>query len=240
MLLLAAPASAETKSLRIVSWNLHHGVGEDKKLSLERIAAVIREAKPDLVALQEIDNQCGRTGKVDQPAELAKLTGLTGIFGKAMDLDGGGYGQVILSRYPIVRSQVHHLPGNSEPRIAFEASVSIDGSEFRFVTVHLGLGAAERLEQAKTLTGLLAPDARKSILCGDFNDVPGSQPLQIFAADWKAIPKKGPVLTCPAGKPEEEIDHVFTRVFTPPASVTVLPEAVASDHRPLLAEIPIE
>ncbi|MES2922015.1 MAG: endonuclease/exonuclease/phosphatase family protein [Verrucomicrobiota bacterium] len=240
LLLLAASVSAATKSLRIVSWNLHHGVGEDGKLDLERIAAVIRNATPDLVALQEIDKQCGRSGKVDQPAELAKLTGLIGVFGKAMDFDGGGYGQVILSRYPILRSEVHPLPGNSEPRIAFEATVSIEGSEIQFISVHLGLDSAERLAQAKTLTELAAQDARRSILCGDFNAIPESPPLAALAGIWKAVPKKAPVLTCPAGKPQEEIDHVFARGFPNPSPLIVIPETVASDHRPLLAEITLE
>lgn len=233
---LAGSAFAETKPLRVFCWNLHHGVGEDGKLDLERIAKVIREAKPDLVALQEVDNQCARSGKVDQAAELAKLTGMTGVFGKAMDLQGGGYGQAILSRFPIQTSKVHVLPGKGEPRIAFEVTVTIEGKETRFITNHLDLDDAQRLAQVETLAKILTEISSPLILCGDFNDSPDSASLKILGRVLTPVPKKEPVLTCPAGKPDSEIDHFLVRGFVPVAPLAVLPEAVASDHRPLVAE----
>jgi endonuclease/exonuclease/phosphatase family metal-dependent hydrolase len=236
LLAIATSLSAETKPLRVLCWNLHHGVGEDGKLDLERISKVIREAKPDLVALQEVDNQCSRSGKIDQAAELAKLTGMTGVFGKAMDFQGGGYGQAILSRYPITSHKVHTLPGKGEPRIALEAIISNNGFNLRFISAHLDLEAAQRLAQAEVVAKLAQDSEHPIILCGDFNDTPGSPPLAAFAKDWKAVPKKEPVLTCPAGKPDTEIDHFFTKGISPTGPLAVLPEAVASDHRPLLAE----
>src|SRR5262245_26822074 len=87
---LAAPASAaDPQTLRVLSYNIHHGEGTDGKLDLARIAGVITAAKPDLVALQEVDRRATRTKGVDQTAELAKLTGLQAEFGKAIDLQGG-------------------------------------------------------------------------------------------------------------------------------------------------------
>ncbi len=236
MIALAGSAFAETQPLRVFSWNLHHGVGEDGKLDLERIAKVIREAKPDLVALQEVDNQCARSGKVDQAAELARLTGMTGVFGKAMDFGGGGYGQAILSRFPIQASKVHPLPGKGEPRIAFEITVSIHGKETRLITTHLDLDGAQRLAQAETLAEILTKTSAPLILCGDFNDEPDSATLKTLGRVLTPVPKKAPALTCPAGKPDSEIDHFLVRGFVPVAPLVVLPEAVASDHRPLLAE----
>ena len=236
-MILASASAAETKPLRVLCWNLHHGVGEDGKLDLERIAKVIRDAKPDLVALQEVDNQCSRSGKVDQTAELARLTEMTGVFGKAMDFGGGGYGQAILSRHPVSSHQVHALPGKGEPRIAFEASVSIDGTAIRLISLHLDLDPAQRLAQAEVVAKLAETSPQPVILCGDFNDIPDSAPLAAFKQPWTAVPKKAPVFTHPAGKSEIEIDHFFTRGFTPAEPILVLPEAVASDHRPLLAEL---
>lgn len=235
LMLIAVATATETGSLRVLCWNLHHGVGEDGKLDLERIAKVIREARPDLVALQEMDEKCGRSGNVDQPAELARLTGMTGLFGKAMDFQGGGYGQAILSRFPITSHVVHKLPGRGEPRIAYEAIIAKEGLKFRFVSVHLDLDPVQRLSQAKIVAKLGESSELPIILCGDFNDTPGSPPLAGFDHDWTAVPKKEPVLTCPAGKPKVEIDHMFVRGFTPVTPLEVLPEGVASDHRPLLA-----
>jgi endonuclease/exonuclease/phosphatase family metal-dependent hydrolase len=231
-------SSAEPQTLRVLCWNLHHGVGGDGKLDLPRIAKVIREENPDLVALQEVDKNCRRSGNVDQAAELAKLTGLKASYGKAMDFDGGEYGQAILSKQAALSTKVHPLPGKGEPRIAFEASVSISGINLSFTTVHLDLDAAQRLSQAETLTKALAATPEKPlILCGDFNDTPDSPVFRVFAGAFKSIAKAEPVLTCPADKPDTEIDHVFVRGLEAAESVRVLPEAIASDHRPLLVEI---
>jgi endonuclease/exonuclease/phosphatase family metal-dependent hydrolase len=233
LLLLASASGGE---LRILSWNLHHGVGEDHKLDLERIAALIREQKPDLVALQEVDNKCRRSKTVDQAAELARLTGLHFAFGKAMDHDGGEYGQAILSRFPIGDTQVHQLPGDGEPRIAFEAEVKVEGKPLRMITVHLDHQQdARRLKQAETLAKALENRHEPMILAGDFNDVADSKSLAAFGAPWHALSKKEPKPTCPAANPGSEIDHILLRGLEPKEAAVVLPERVASDHRPVLA-----
>jgi len=238
LLLAAASATAHAGELRILCWNLHHGVGEDNKLDLERIAKVISEQKPDLVALQEIDRKCSRTKGVDQAAELARLTGLQMTFGKAMDFDGGEYGQVLLSRFPIASTQVHKLPGDGEPRIAVEAEVKIDGKPLRMISVHLDHQQdARRLKQAEALAKVLENRHEPMVLAGDFNDVPDSATLTAFSTQWKAAAKKEPKLTCPANKPSVEIDHILLRGLEKKEEVTVLPEAVASDHRPLFVVV---
>lgn len=227
-------AAEPARELRVMCWNLHHGAGTDGKVDLERIAAVIREQKPDLVALQEVDNKCRRSKSVDQAAELAKLTGLHGAFGKAMDHDGGEYGQAILSRFPIGDTRVHRLPGEGEPRIAFEAEVKVDGKALRMITVHLDHQQdARRLKQAETLAKALENHHEPMILAGDFNDLPASRTLTAFGAPWQALAKEEPGFTCPAEKPSVEIDHILVRGLEAAGPVEVLPEAVASDHRPL-------
>ena len=235
-LLLASASASESTVLRIFCWNIHHGVGVDGKLDLQRIANVIRAAKPDLVALQEVDNQCARSGKTDQTAELARLTGMSGLFGKAMDYDGGGYGQAILSRHAISSHQVHHLPGKGEPRIAFEVATTIEGTEIRVISLHLDLDPVHRLAQAKVVATLNASTRHPLILCGDFNDTPTSATFETFKEPWTPVPKAAPHLTHPADKPDGEIDHFFIRGFKPHAPAQVLPEAVASDHRPMIAD----
>lgn len=239
-LLLASSilVSAETQTLRVLSWNLHHGVGGDGKLDLQRIAKVIKDANPDLVALQEVDKNCKRSGHVDQAAELARLTGLQASYGKAMDFDGGEYGQAILSKNSPTTTRIHHLPGKGEPRIAFETIVSNAGFQLSFISIHLDLNAGQRLDQATTLIQTLASSTGKPlILCGDFNDVPNSAPLKVITGALKNVPKQEPALTCPANKPDSEIDHVFLRGLEAAGPVIVIPETVASDHRPLLVDI---
>jgi len=83
----------ESSRIRVLSYNIHHGEGTDGKLDLARIAKVIEAAKPDLVALQEVDVEAQRSGKVDQAQELSRLTRLHVAFGPSMDFQGANHCQ---------------------------------------------------------------------------------------------------------------------------------------------------
>ena len=86
--------------LRILCYNIHHAEGVDRQLDVERIARVIRSVKPDLVALQEVDQNVKRTQVVDQPARLAKLTEMRVVFGANIELQGW----TLRKRYPLAVS----------------------------------------------------------------------------------------------------------------------------------------
>ena len=108
MALMAGPRSQPGKQptaprLRVLTYNIHHAEGVDGKFDLGRIARLIKKEKPDLVAVQEVDVKTRRSDGVDQAAELARLTGMHYFFGKFMDYNGGEYGQMVLSKHPIVR-----------------------------------------------------------------------------------------------------------------------------------------
>ena len=88
LLALAACASApehEPQVVRVMTYNIHHGEGSDGRFDLQRLAQIIRDADPDLVALQEVDRNTARSGGVDQIAELSRLTGMHSAFGKALE-----------------------------------------------------------------------------------------------------------------------------------------------------------
>src|SRR5687768_1108679 len=97
-------------SMRVMTYNIHHGEGTDGKIDLERIAKLITDNKVDLVALQEVDRNTQRTGRRDMPAELAKLTNMRVTFGANIPLEGGEYGNAILSRHPFDLVMNYHLP----------------------------------------------------------------------------------------------------------------------------------
>jgi len=229
------------KTIRVLTYNIHHGEGTDGKVDLPRLAAVIAGVKPDLVALQEVDHKTKRTGGVDQTAELARLTGLRGKFGKAIDYQGGEYGQAILSRHPIKGVEVHVLPGEPEreTRIAVAAEIPLgdSGRTIRFVTTHLHHQSDEfRQRQAAKLDELFGRGGTPVIVAGDLNATPDSKPLGKLAKNWKSAEVGKPLLTFPVDKPAKQIDYVLVR----PADkfkvteARVLDEAVASDHRALL------
>lgn len=238
---VAADDKPAKRTLRVLTYNIHHGEGTDGKLDLPRIAKVIADAKPDLVAVQEVDHKAKRTGGVDQTAELAKLTGLHGKFGKAIDLQGGEYGQVVLSKFPIRGFKVHELPGEAgrETRVAVAAEVRIGeaGPTLLFVSTHLDHQKDDlRQKQAAKLVELFGTDKRPVILAGDLNATPESKPLEILGKNWKPAEVGKPLLTIPVGKPARQIDFVLHRPADKfrVAEAKVLDEAVASDHRPLL------
>lgn len=235
---LRAVAPGQRPALRVLSYNIHHGEGTDGRVDLPRIARVIRAADPDLVALQEVDDRTKRTGGVDQTAELARLTGLYGAFGKAIDYQGGGYGQAVLSRLPLAGGTVHTLPGepDREQRIAFAVNVTALGRELTFATTHLHHQSDPlRRRQAAKLNEVFAGSG-PTVLAGDLNADPDSEPLALLARHWSVV--GGPnLLTFPAGNPMKQIDYVLHRPAAGlrTAGAWVIDEPVASDHRPLLA-----
>lgn len=233
----AQPEAART--LRVLTYNIHHGEGVDRKLDLPRIAKIIADQKPDLVAIQEVDQKTKRVGGADTTAELAKLTKMHGKFGKAIDFQGGEYGQAILSRYPIREFQVHKLPNEDgrEQRIAVAAEVRIgDGPTLTFVSTHLDHERDDlRQKQAAKLDDVFGKPKGPVIVAGDLNATPESKPLAILSRNWKPASTGKPLLTIPVKKPARQIDYVLYR----PADklrvieARVLDEPVASDHRPL-------
>jgi endonuclease/exonuclease/phosphatase family metal-dependent hydrolase len=241
---LADAAPSAPASLRVLSYNIHHGEGVDEKLDLARIAAVITAARADIVALQEVDQKTTRTGGVDQAAEIARLTGLHFAYGKAMDYQGGAYGQALLSRWPLGDFSIHALPnpGKVEPRIALSATVRPPGlPAFRFVGTHLDATRDDtaRWQQAARLIELFGTDATPTILVGDFNSRPTTRVIQSLLKPFTDASAATPAFTIPSKKPTGRIDFVLLRPATTwrVLSSTVIPEAIASDHRPVLVEL---
>lgn len=230
------------KEIRVVTYNIHHGEGTDGKFDLERIARAINAEKPDLVGLNEVDQGARRTNGVDIPAELAKLTGMTAVFEKNIDYDGGKYGNAILSRLPIVRHENHKLPSDyeGEQRGFLEVEVGDkEGETLLFVCTHLDYrpNDHERMASVATIEKLMAERAGKDvILVGDLNATPDSRVIAEFAKTWKRS-NDNPLLTFPSATPDKQIDYILLRPADKWEVVEnhVIHEPVASDHRGLAA-----
>lgn len=240
LLLAALPARAdEAPVLRAMSWNIHHGEGADGKVDLERIATVIKAQQPDVVFLQEVDNKCKRSGGIDQASEIARLTGLQHVFGKAMDHQGGEYGQAILAKFPLSDVKIHRLPGDGEPRIAVSAKGDTPLGPVTLASIHLDFKNEEQqLAQAQVAAAALLQSEHPIFLAGDFNAKPDSKTLAVFAqAPWVTVTKQSPSATHPADKPTDEIDYTVVRGLKASKPTTVIAETTASDHRPLVAVV---
>jgi len=223
------PRSPQT--LRVLTYNIHHGEGTDKQFDYERLAAVIKNLKPDIVALQEVDRGTERASGVDQARLLAKLCHMRYAFGQAMPHQGGQYGDAILSRFPIAKTIVHPLPYqlDLEPRAAVEVVIQPAGiGPISFVDTHLCHKSEElRVQQAQRLAQLFPSEkGNPVILAGDFNSRPGSEPMDVLLnAGW-----------IDAVSPHSVIDYVLVRRCDPweVKEITIIEEPVVSDHSPVL------
>ena len=235
--------SGEPTQLRVLSYNIHHAEGVDKKLDLERIANVILSVKPDIIALQEVDQTATRSGSVDQPAELARLTKMNVAFGANIPLQGGHYGNAVLSRFPILSHKNHLLPNidNSEQRGVIAAEIEIPKlrEPLLLLATHLDHrpDVKERIASAKFINQLVGKEnIQPGLLAGDLNDVIGSETLNEFDAMWIRANAE-PLATIPVTSPTRQIDFIMFRPHErwKVVEVKVLDEAVASDHRAIFA-----
>ena len=235
---------AEPEKMTVLSYNIHHGAGTDGKLDLERIARIIREQQADLVALQEVDVKARRSGGVDEAAELGRLTGMNVVFGKAMDFEGGGYGQAILSRWPIKEHAVHQLPQREgrEPRILLVTTIENPNGNLVFACTHLDHQIeAVRMEQAAAINRILIQEGKSIpvLLAGDFNAAPESDTMKTLFTIWIDAAGDAAAPTIPARNPRRRIDYILgaprASGMWKTVSSEVLNEPVASDHRPVKA-----
>src|SRR6267143_6553391 len=133
----AAPMSAtpaSTHTIRVMTYNIHVGVGMDKKLDLARIAGVINAQHPDIVGLQEVDRGVERTQRIDEIAEIARMTKMDYAFAFNLRYQGGQYGVAILSSFPIMATD-HRLYQNTreaERRGFIRAEVLAHGRTLNF------------------------------------------------------------------------------------------------------------
>lgn len=234
-----AADSTAPSTLRLLSYNIRHGQGMDGQIDLKRIARVIADVSPDLVALQEVDRFCTRSGNRDLAAELAGQLGMQHRFAKFMDYQGGQYGLAVLSRLPIIESNRHPLPEGAEPRCALEVKVTVEhhASPISFVCIHNDwTNEGIRVKQVRALLEALGQPEHPMILAGDFNGKRTDASLKLLdQAGWNLLDKKG-VKTWPADSPKVEIDY-FALHGLPDISVRheVMAESIASDHRPIFA-----
>lgn len=227
--------------VRVVTYNIKHGRGNDDGVDLDRTARVLRALQPDIVGLQEVDNRATRSGGVDEADRLGELLGMEHAFGAFMDFQGGEYGLAILSRYPIRSARSIRLPDGNEPRVALAAELTLaDGRVITVVNVHFDWVRDDAFRFAQATQVAEALDALRTpyILLGDFNDTPDSRTLALFQARaTEAAKPAAERLTFSSTEPEKEIDFIFFSPSTGFATreVRVVDEPVASDHRPVLA-----
>jgi endonuclease/exonuclease/phosphatase family metal-dependent hydrolase len=249
-------ASQPSRAVRVLVYNIHAGKDAGGVDAVARVAALVRELDADVVLLQEVDRRTKRSGGVDQPAELSRLTGYQAAFGRTLDYDGGEYGIAVLSRWPIARDTLVHLPidppqqragGSYEPRGALRVVVNAPFGAMAVVNTHLDAGRDDAYRRQEIRTVLAIADSLRAsglptLLGGDFNSTPESAVHEAATAAglrdaWRDC-GRGDSLTFPAGVPVKRIDYLYLSGAATCSEATV-PVTQASDHRPLFVLVGI-
>jgi endonuclease/exonuclease/phosphatase family metal-dependent hydrolase len=184
-----------------------------------------------VLALQEVDVNLRRSNGADTAAEVAAECGMKFVFGEAIAIRGGQYGNALLVRGAIDDVEVVAL-ADPEPRSAIIARIEPDGGPALSVcATHLGLRGAGEAQLAMLLDALRSRPGPR-VLLGDLNldaDVVAGLAGEFTRVD------SGP--TWPAKAPRRTIDHVLLDGLTPTAAV--VPPLPVSDHRPVVVEVEV-
>ena len=241
---LQAQTEPGTLTIRVLTFNIKHGETMRGDFDLDLIAGVILKCDPDLVALQEVDFRTRRVQNMDLVLELACRTGMIPLFGRAMDFDGGAYGEGILSKYPLASSKVYPLDAapQNEPRAALVVEINPgDPHSFFFMATHLDhtRDASDRISQARQINSIVGEFGRPAILAGDLNATPGSVPIGILETIWTATGGANPEPTYPSDAPVRKIDYIMVYPADRWRAIDhlVVDEKWASDHRPYLVTL---
>lgn len=250
--MLAAPAAAqprdEPRTLRVMTYNIFHGVGLDGRLDVARQARLAEVQRIDVLALQEVDRYWSeRSDFRDQAQQFADELGWNVVFGANLDEDPAQgrterrqYGTAIVTPHRILSWDNTPLPSVAEQRGLLRARVALPGGPpVTVFNTHLGTNQPDRFAQIDRLVEVTDATRGSQVLVGDFNARPGDPELvpvlDRFVDAW-AVAGEGDGFTIPVQVPDRRIDFVFV---SPDITVTSaeVPRSTFSDHLPVVAEL---
>ena len=235
-------------TLRVLSYNIRHGADASWKMRLEDQAQFLASRKADLIALQEVDKNCKRSGSVDQPQFFGEELNMQPVFQAFMPFNGGQYGIAALSKLPVleVTQSYSTETAETEPRKLPLVKVLLAEQPAIFVSVHFDWheNNTVRKKQVRQLLADLDKMKLPVILAGDFNDLPNSEVMQIFR-DQGFTFKTGKKATFHGSQNEKtkaiEIDFIAVRgtenLQLKLLKTQTINQRDLSDHAPVEAEI---
>jgi len=227
-------------SFTVATYNVHKCVGLDRRRDPGRVAAVIRELRVDAVGLQEVENRTDGVRESAQMDFLAKETGYEAILGPTITLANSHYGNVLFTRWPVVKSREIDLCfSGREPRGAIEALLSIHQRRVSVIVTHLGLTGPERCFQVCRVVDCLEENrVLLTVLVGDINEW--------FPLSWRlrqihrCMGRSPALLSFPSRRPFLALDRIWVRPKGAMKKIWVHRTRLsrtASDHLPVVAEI---
>jgi endonuclease/exonuclease/phosphatase family metal-dependent hydrolase len=254
------PAPGTPVRLRILQWNLHHGVGSDGVYNIDRIATAMAAMTPDLIMLNEVEKYTG-WGNENQPERYRSLleakTGrvwyshFTQEYG---NWTGNGKGSQILSTVPLdATDQTLIVYG----RVIGAATVTVNGRILTLMETHLDPDSQPyRLAQAKQVISWALARPENRIISGDFNAWPDQSSIaemrKTYTDSWDAAAAMGKAFTFAGNNPigatkNGRIDYIFYSKGS--ANLTLIQSQVVdtrnaagvmpSDHRPVVTTLDV-
>ena len=229
---------------RLMSYNVRHCEGMDGRLDVPRIAAVVNRERPRFAALQELDRRTARARGADQPAELARLTGMVPTFARTIDFEGGEYGVMLLSRERPLAVERIPLPG-AEPRVLLLAEFA----DCFVGCTHLSVASEEERADSVALIERAVKGRKKPVfLAGDWNATPASPVLAGLSRFLRVLsPTDGRTYHGrPANGPDGVsagpcIDYIAVSSADAPSfdilSGGVVGDRLSSDHAPVVVTL---
>lgn len=224
-----------TISVKVMSFNIAHGMGMDGIVDLEKTAAIIEDSCAHIIGLQEVDRFFSeRSSFIDQVEWLSERLGMHAAFGANLDCEPATagkprcqYGNAVLSKYPIKYSENHALTpvlsdfGTNEPRGILEAVVEVKGQHIHVFNTHLALKEEELKVNIDELLDIAGKHHFPSLILGDFNAPPEHPYLQKLKGSFS--------------NPATRIDYIFACAQLEAVQSAVIQTNV-SDHLPILAD----
>lgn len=225
--------------LRILTFNIHNGINWKGNFDLGRISDFIKDAKADLAGIQEVSRFWSiRTGFQDMVTLLAEKSGMYPKFSATIRKKGQAcFGNLVLSKYPLINTWTSNLPGSLEPRNYLAVQILIGRVRVNFLTTHLGLSREDRLRQVQEIIDFGIKLERPLVISGDFNEEPNGSGVSMLKKNWKKH-CNSPVLGTVREKNGligPEVDMIFTTSdFT--INSYIICKNYLSDHLPVIAD----
>ena len=239
VLLLSLTAVFAAGPLKIMSYNVRNAKGMDNAVDFGRVAKVILEAAPDVVAVEELDSMTVRYGKKYVLGEIASRVNMHPTYFPAIEFGGGKYGIGVLSKEKPLSFKGYSLPGREEQRALLVAEFE----DYLFACTHLSLTEEDRMASLEIIKKIAGESTKPLFLAGDMNDLPGSPFIKGLQKDFHLLNNIAE-MTFPAPLPDRTLDYIaLLKKGAPDYKVLkaeVIAEPMASDHRPVMVELEIQ
>ncbi len=167
------PDDTPTKSFKVMSLNMNVG---STVANFDAMVDLIKEYDPDLLFLRQVDSATTRAGKVDRPGAIAKALKMDAYFKKNIDYQTGGFGNAVLSKFPIKEkySQLLSREEGNTAELRSMAMIKVEvqaGHELYFAGTELDPSvAANRALQVVDLLNITEKLTQPVILVGNLNE----------------------------------------------------------------------